>query len=84
VLASGEGHTIRDVLEISFGAIHIKDYNNYWVVDPKFYRPREVDFLQGDATKAKKELGWANKIKFHDIIEELVHVAIDTEVYANN
>lgn len=84
VLASGEGHTIKDVLEISFGAINIKDYNNYWTTDPKFYRPREVDFLQGDASKAKKVLGWENKIKFNDIIEELVHVAIDTEVYANN
>jgi GDPmannose 4,6-dehydratase len=84
VLASGQGHTIREVLKSAFGAINIYDYDNYWVVDPKFYRPREVDFLQGDATKAKTQLGWENKIDFNTIIEELVHVAIDSEVYANH
>jgi len=71
VLSTGEAHSVREFCEIAF--LHLKlNYNDYVVVDPKFYRPAEVDILMGDSTKAKKELGWQSNHAFNDLAIEMV------------
>lgn len=82
VLASEEGKTIRHVLKVAFNTIGISNYNDYWMIDPKFFRPCEVDFLQGSAAKAREELGWSAKVPFNEIIKELVHANIEEEVHS--
>ena len=57
VVCTGETHTIEEFLDIAFNYSGIDDWKNYVVVDPKFYRPSEVDYLRGDCSKAKKNLG---------------------------
>lgn len=71
VLATGETHSVREFCEIAFGAVDL-DYNDYVVVDPKFYRPAEVDLLLGDPAKAKKELKWEPETSFQDLVRLMV------------
>ena len=75
VIATGETHTIRELLTIAFERVGLS-----WVehvkIDPKYYRPTEVDILQGDASKAKRILGWTPKTKF----KELIELMVDSEV----
>ena len=58
VIATNETHTIREFLEVSFGRVGL-DYEKYVEIDPRYFRPAEVDLLIGDPAKAKKQLGWA-------------------------
>jgi GDPmannose 4,6-dehydratase len=67
VVATGETHTIRDFLDLSFGHAGL-EWQKYVEIDPKYYRPSEVDLLIGDASKAKKQLGWVPKTKFPDLV----------------
>lgn len=76
VIATGETHTIREFLDHAFGCINIKDWDNYVEIDPKFYRPADVNLLCGDASKAKRILGWEPKVKF----EELVRLMVEADV----
>jgi GDPmannose 4,6-dehydratase len=71
VIATGETHSIRELLDIAFGEVRL-DWKQYVTIDPKYYRPTEVDILQGDATKAKTVLGWNPKWTFRCLIEEMV------------
>ena len=75
VIATGETHTIRELLTIAFERVGLS-----WVehvkIDPKYYRPTEVDILQGDASKARRVLGWYPKMSFKELIERMV----DSEV----
>ena len=71
VIATGETHTIKELLEIAFEYVNL-DYNDYVVIDPKFLRPAEVDLLLGDPTKAKKKLNWERKMSFEDLIKTMV------------
>ena len=57
VIATGETHTIREFLELAFSQLEL-DWNDYVEIDPRYFRPAEVDLLLGDATKAKEKLGW--------------------------
>lgn len=75
VVATGETHSVKDFLELAFGHVGL-DWEKYVEIDPKFYRPAEVDQLVGDATKAHKKLGWTPKTKFAD----LVRLMVDTDV----
>lgn len=72
VLATGETHSVRDFCKIAFDFAGLGDYQNYVEVDPRFYRPAEVDVLLGDATKARRELGWKPRYSFKDLVEEMV------------
>lgn len=72
VLASGKGYSVRDFLQEAFSYIGIKDYNNYWVIDSEFFRPCEVEYLQGCANKAKNILGWEPKINFKELVKLMV------------
>lgn len=71
VLATGETHSVREFCEIAFSAVGL-DYNDYVVVDPKFYRPAEVDLLLGDPAKAKKQLKWEPETSFQDLVRLMV------------
>ena len=69
VIATGETHSIKEFLDEAFGLLKISDWQKYIGVDPKYYRPVEVDYLLGDYSKAKKELGWEPKVKFKDLVK---------------
>jgi len=68
VIGTGETHTIRDFLDVAFGLVGIEDWEPYIGIDPRYYRPTEVESLLADASKAKKELGWQPKTKFADLV----------------
>lgn len=75
VIATGQTHTIRELLDVAFGHVGL-DWHNYVGVDKKYFRPTEVDVLLGDASKAKRVLGWEPKIRFKELIEEMVDADI--------
>lgn len=75
VIATGETHSIRELLEVAFGCLSL-DYHDYVEVDPKFIRPAEVDLLIGDPTKAKTVLGWEPKVSF----PELIHMMVENDM----
>ncbi|MEN6329778.1 MAG: GDP-mannose 4,6-dehydratase [Methanobacteriaceae archaeon] len=71
VVGTGETHSIREFLELAFGYVGL-DYENYIEIDPRYYRPTEVENLTADIEKAKNELKWRPKIKFKDLIKIMV------------
>ena len=71
VIATGETHSVRDFLEEAFGYLDL-DWKQFVEVDPKYYRPTEVDVLIGDYSKAKKELGWEPTVKFPQLVRIMV------------
>ena len=66
VIATGQSHSVREFLDEVFGHLNL-DWHKYVEVDSKYFRPAEVDVLQGDATKAAKILGWKPKVTFKEI-----------------
>src|ERR1051326_5048763 len=62
VIATGESHTVKELVQYSFESVGIKDWEKYIGVDLLYYRPQEVNILQGDYSKAKKILGWHPKV----------------------
>lgn len=72
VIATGETYSVRDFLDIAFARVGIDDWGNLVVIDPKFYRPAEVDHLLGIPIKAEKELGWKRKVSFKDLVHRMV------------
>jgi GDPmannose 4,6-dehydratase len=75
VIATGETHSVREFLEEAFGRMNM-DWKKYVEIDPRYYRPAEVDLLLGDASKAKSKLNWKPKVHFR----ELVHMMVDSDV----
>ena len=71
VIATGETHSVREFLEVSFGHLGL-DWKKHVEIDPRYYRPAEVDLLIGDPTKAKKKLGWEPKVTFADLAKLMV------------
>jgi GDPmannose 4,6-dehydratase len=71
VVATGETHSVRDFLEEAFGFVGL-DWKDFVKVDPKYYRPAEVDVLQGDPTKARTVLGWSRRVSFRDLVRLMV------------
>jgi GDPmannose 4,6-dehydratase len=71
VISTGETHSVQEFLEIAFGMVG-RDYKEYVKVDPKYYRPTEVDLLIGDCSKAKKELGWKPTVTFKELVQMMV------------
>jgi GDPmannose 4,6-dehydratase len=72
VVATGETHTIRDLLETAFAVVGIDDWERYVDQDPRFFRPAEVDLLIGDPSKAREKLGWQPKVGFEDLVRMMV------------
>ena len=77
VIATGETHSVREFTEKVFSKLDL-DYNKYVSVDPRYFRPTEVDVLLGDASKAKKALGWKPKVTFDALIDMMI--ATDMEL----
>ena len=75
VLATGETHTVREFVESAFTLVGL-DWQNYVKIDPRYFRPTEVDVLIGDAGKAKEKLGWQAKTRF----DELVHLMVTADM----
>lgn len=71
VVATGEAHTVRECCEVAFAQVGL-DYKKYVEIDPRYFRPTEVDYLLGDMTKARTKLGWEPKVKFKELIEMMV------------
>ena len=67
VIATGETHTVREFLELAFELVGL-NWKRYVKIDPQYFRPTEVDVLLGDASKAKKKLGWEPKVKFKELV----------------
>lgn len=72
VIATGNTYTIRNFLKKAFHEINIEDFKPYVVIDPKFYRPSEVEYLRGCSHKASDKLGWEPKIKFSELVKRMV------------
>ncbi len=71
VVATGKTHSVRELLEVAFAAAGL-DWRNYVEMDPKLIRPAEVDYLCGDATKARQQLDWGPTTGFKQLIEMMV------------
>jgi GDPmannose 4,6-dehydratase len=71
VIATGETHTVREFAEAAFAHVDL-DLKKYVKHDPRYERPAEVDLLIGDASKAKKVLGWEPKVRFKDLVRIMV------------
>jgi GDPmannose 4,6-dehydratase len=71
VIATGETHSVREFLDEAFGHVGL-DWKKYVALDERYLRPSEVDLLLGDASKAKRQLGWAPKTKFRDLVKLMV------------
>ena len=71
VVAMNELHTVREFCELSFGRLDL-DYRDFVEVDPRYFRPAEVDLLLGDATKAQATLGWTPRVGFREMVEMMV------------
>lgn len=68
VIATGETHSVREFLDEAFGLVGL-DWNKYVEIDPKYYRPAEVDLLLGDSTKAREKLDWKPKTTFKELVK---------------
>jgi GDPmannose 4,6-dehydratase len=76
VVGTGETHSVRDLVELAFGHAGL-DYRKYVVSDPKYYRPAEVDLLLADPAKARRELGWAPKVSFGELVALMVDADLE-------
>jgi GDPmannose 4,6-dehydratase len=76
VLATGESHTVREFVEAAFAYADL-DWKQFVKHDPRYERPAEVDVLLGDASKAKKILGWEPKVRFHELVRIIVDADMD-------
>lgn len=78
VIATGETHSVRELLDLAFGDVKL-DWRPYVKIDPRYYRPAEVDLLVGDASKAKQKLGWTPKMSFKELIPMMVQADLEAE-----
>ncbi len=76
VLATGETHSVREFLEEAFALVEL-DWRKYVEVDPRYFRPAEVDLLLGDATKAKQKLGWTPKVGFKELVRMMIEADLE-------
>ena len=76
VIATGRNHSVEELCEIAFSHLDL-DYKEYVVTDPQFVRPAEVDVLLGDASHAKKTLGWEPETSFERMIKMMVDADVE-------
>ena len=75
VVATGESHSVRELCEAAFSHAGL-DYREFIEIDPRYYRPTEVDFLLGDPSKAARQLGWKPRTSF----KELIRIMMDSDL----
>lgn len=71
VISTGVAHSVREFVEVAFNYVGL-DYRDYVEIDPRFYRPAEVNILLGDSNKARTELSWEPEYSFNDLVEEMI------------
>ena len=71
VIATGETYAVREFLERTFSYLDL-DWKEYVEIDPRYFRPAEVDLLLGDASKARRQLGWEPKVTFNELVKLMV------------
>ena len=71
IIATGESHTVREFLAAVFGLLNL-DWERHVAVDPRYFRPAEIDRLEGDASKARKILGWRPRVSFPELVRRMV------------
>jgi GDPmannose 4,6-dehydratase len=76
VVATGEKHSVREALEVAFAHAGL-DYEEHVEIDPRYFRPSEVDSLLGDPAKAREKLGWEPKVRFRELVELMVDADIE-------
>ncbi len=79
VIATGETHTVREFAQTAFDYVGL-DWEKYVEIDPKYFRPNEVDILQGDASKAGRVFGWRPRVRFDELVKLMVDA--DTRLLA--
>ncbi len=72
VVATGESHSVKSFLELSFNYAGLGDWNDYVVIDKKYMRPRDIENLVGDSSKAQKLLDWKHEMNFEDLVKLMV------------
>lgn len=76
VVSTGETHSVREFADIAFSHLGL-NYEDHVKVDPKFYRPAEVQLLQGDSTKIKQKLGWEPEVAFPELVKMMADSDLD-------
>lgn len=76
VVATGQSYQVRELCEIAFQQVGL-DYRDYLIIDPGLYRPADVEFLRGDATKIREALGWRPTVPFQEMISRMVKYELD-------
>jgi GDPmannose 4,6-dehydratase len=76
VIGTGEAHSVREFLQEAFGYVDL-DWQEYVQIDPRYYRPTEVDFLLADAARARQVLGWEPRIYFRDLVRVMVDADLE-------
>jgi GDPmannose 4,6-dehydratase len=76
VIATGESHSVKEMVELAFAELGL-DWKKHVEVDPRYLRPTEVDFLQGDPSKARDKLGWRPRMSFKELISAMVAHDLD-------
>ncbi len=79
VIATGETHSIEDLVQRAFAEVGIENWGDYVRQDPKFFRPAEVDLLIGDASKARDKLGWQPEVDFPSLVGMMVQNDLEIE-----
>jgi GDPmannose 4,6-dehydratase len=76
VIGTGEAHTVREFLDEAFGYVGL-DWHDYVHIDPRYFRPTEVDYLMADASQAERELDWRAKVCFRDLVRIMVDADLE-------
>src|SRR5438105_14571986 len=76
VIATGETHSVREFIEKAFSYLDL-DWQEHVEIDPRYFRPAEVDLLLGDASKARRELGWEPTVSFDPLVRLMIDHDLD-------
>jgi GDPmannose 4,6-dehydratase len=76
VIGTGESHSVREFLDEAFGYMNL-DWNDYVRIDPRYYRPTEVDYLLADASRARQIIGWEPRVYFKDLVRIMVDADLE-------
>jgi GDPmannose 4,6-dehydratase len=77
VIATGVAHSVKDFLDVAFGYLNL-DWKKHVEIDPRLFRPTEVDVLIGDASKAKRVLGWGPTVNFNQLVQMMVEAELES------